>query len=216
MKNKNPKTITTTAAKLVFGGQALAEYEGKKIFIWNALPGEKVEATIYKNKSSYAEAIATKIISSSPHRIPPQEKHYLSCSPWQILTWEEEMRWKSEISRDIFERIGNHRLSQPLDIKGNKKNIYHYRNKMEYSFWFREVGEKDEELSLAFFERGKHRRIAIKPCLLGSHAINETAMDILKHLIAYKFPLRSLKSLIVRSNDEGETIAALFVKDRLS
>ena len=54
--------------KLIPGGQALSSLaDGKKIFFWNALPGEIVtEFTITKNKSHYAEAIATKIEKPSP------------------------------------------------------------------------------------------------------------------------------------------------------
>ena len=49
--------------KLIPGGQALGTNEdGKKIFFWNALPGELVEEYIItKDKSHYAEAIATKV-----------------------------------------------------------------------------------------------------------------------------------------------------------
>ena len=60
--------------KLIPGGQALATDDtGKKIFLWNALPEEEVDQyQITKNKSRYAEAIATNIVKSSIHRIEPK------------------------------------------------------------------------------------------------------------------------------------------------
>ena len=36
--------------KLVFGGQGLGKFEGKTAFIWNALPGEQIEADLIKKE----------------------------------------------------------------------------------------------------------------------------------------------------------------------
>jgi peptide deformylase len=30
-----------------------------------------------------------------------EEEHYLSCSPWQILSWEQELHWKREMCREV-------------------------------------------------------------------------------------------------------------------
>jgi tRNA/tmRNA/rRNA uracil-C5-methylase (TrmA/RlmC/RlmD family) len=48
-----------TIDKLVHGGQGLGTLpDGRKVFVWNALPGETVRVRIIKTKRSYAEAIA--------------------------------------------------------------------------------------------------------------------------------------------------------------
>ena len=61
--------MQATIEKLVPGGQGLATLEnGKKAFIWGALPGELVEFEITKDKKSYCEGIATKIIETAPER----------------------------------------------------------------------------------------------------------------------------------------------------
>ena len=44
--------------KLVFGGQGLAKKDGKTYLVWNALPGETVEAKIVK-KPFYAAKTKT-------------------------------------------------------------------------------------------------------------------------------------------------------------
>ena len=81
--------------KLVPGGQGITTLaDGKKAFLWNALPGEEVEFEITKNKHSYCEGIATKVISSSPFRIEPKDACYLSTSPWQIIDRTEELSQK--------------------------------------------------------------------------------------------------------------------------
>ena len=58
--------------KLIPGGQALATLaSGKKIMLWNALPGELVNFNLTKNKSKYAEGVATDILETSDYRISP-------------------------------------------------------------------------------------------------------------------------------------------------
>ena len=61
-----------TIEKLVLGGQGLATLpDGRKVFVWNALPGEQVKIQLLKSKKGYAEAIAKQVIAPSPERIVP-------------------------------------------------------------------------------------------------------------------------------------------------
>ena len=75
---------------------------GKKVFAWNALPGEIVKVRIIKNKKDYMEAIAEQIIKPSTERVAPREANYLSTSPWQIINFDSENRYKKQIIEDIF------------------------------------------------------------------------------------------------------------------
>ena len=68
--------------------------DGRIIFAWNALPGEVVKVTPLKKKKEFINAIAATIITPSPERIEPLAPHYLSTSPWQIMSWERENYWK--------------------------------------------------------------------------------------------------------------------------
>jgi len=197
--------------KLVFGGQALGRLHGGAIFIWNALPGEEVEIEIVKKKKNYFEALAKNIIKPSPYRIEPKEDHFLSCSPWQILDFKRENFWKKMIASETYKKIGKLSADIKLDIVSDDKKQYGYRNKIEYSF-----AENNKQISLAFFQRGKKFRYPIFDCQLSKPEINQTAHYILDWINKNKIPMRSLKSLIIRSNELGETIAALFIKDVLN
>ena len=119
--------------KFIPGGFALAtNSDGKKFFFWNALPGETVaEYKITKDKSSYAEAIATVIENPSSHRVEPKDSHFLSTSPWQILEYEYELEQKSLLVQEIFREHGID--IEPPEIATDGKD-YFYRNKMEYTF----------------------------------------------------------------------------------
>lgn len=199
--------------KLVFGGQGIAHADGKTFFVWNALPEERVEVEIIKKRKGIREAVATRIVQASPHRIAPREEHYLSCSPWQILSIEQELQLKVEIARETVEHIGHLVFDEQLqivgDIEDREQTTKGYRNKMEFSFW---ETDEDNVMHLSLFERGKKTRMPIEGCLLAEPIINTTAKEILSWVRTQGFGRQDLKTLIVRSNGGGEAAAALFLK----
>lgn len=199
--------------KLVFGGQAIAHHEGNTFFVWNALPDEEVEVEIIKKRKNIIEAIATKIISPSPLRVEPKEAHFLSSSPWQILNFQKENEWKENIARETYSKIGDMLLHEGDARIFSDNKEFGYRNKIEYSFTL--DPNNPEKVTFGFFERGKKKIQSIHTSLLCEEAINITALEILEWINEQKIPLRSLKSIILRSNGQGKVIAALFIKDKL-
>ncbi len=229
-----------TIEKLIFGGQGLARfgdvgnrhYDGKTVFVWNALPGEEVEVEVIKKKSSYIEAIAVNILKRSPERVEPKEENFLSTSAWQILTPERENYWKRAIAAETYSKIGDLILSaDSLDIGYNGID-FGYRNKIEFSFTSPYVEARntataterkkfppapsDDPISLAFFMRGGKTRYKVDESTLALPVINKAATHILAWINKHHIPMRSLKSLILRANTDGKAIAALFIKDKLT
>lgn len=193
--------------KLIFGGQGLGHLNGRAAMIWNALPGEEVTVKITKTKRSYCAGVAAQILHPAPERVAPRDRHFLACSPWQIMRPETEDHWKKEIAREVYRQIGGMKDLPELAIVSSPENFYQYRNKMEFVFTADEQGQ----LSLAHSQRASHRAEPITTCSLLSPAASQTAMTILAWLNQQKIAVRDLKSLLVRSNQAGETIAALFM-----
>jgi 23S rRNA (uracil1939-C5)-methyltransferase len=204
----------------------------KPVFVWNALPGEEVVIEIIKNKKTYLDATAVQILKPSPERISPREGSFLSTSAWQILSPERENYWKRAIAAETYSKIGDMIISPDgLDI-GYDGVDWGYRNKVEFTFcspYFFErnaltIEERktmrpapaDDPISLAFFERGGRSRFAVDRSALSADSLNDTAEHILSWINSIHIPIRSLKSLIVRTNTAGQTIGALFLKDKLN
>jgi len=121
--------------KLVFGGQGMGRIDdGRVVFVWNALPGEVVDIEIVKKKKDYLEAIAINIVEASPERVEPKDKHFLSTSPWQIMSYETENKWKKEISIETYKKLGGSVFENIDPEIIFPQEEYGYRNKMEYSF----------------------------------------------------------------------------------
>ncbi len=197
------KNITTT-------GQVESAVGNKKALVWGALPNEIIEAVFIKKEKKDLIFCAEKIISASPHRIPSKEVAFESSSPWQIFDWEYENRCKEEIAKEVYKDIPEVLyLLQNTKIKTDNTLQYEYRQKMEYHFV-----EKDEELSLGIFGRRERRKVAISPSLLAKKSLNDFALKVLSFLQETNVPVDILKTLIVRTNREGETIGGLFVMDK--
>ena len=192
--------------KLVPGGQGIATLEdGKKAFIWNALPGETVDFDITKNKRSYCEGVATKIENASAHRIAPKDDCYLATSPWQIMDYDYELEQKRELVKECFTQ--NHINVEPEATQTDGKDFY-YRNKMEYSLYW---DNDDNQIYPAFHERGTHRKVPIKQSSIERPEIWAKASEIFAKLNAEHAEARTYQTLLMRCHQHGNTSGDLFV-----
>ena len=191
--------------QLVPGGQGIATLEdGKKAFIWGALPGEVVEFEITKNKRSYCEGIATKILQAAPERIEPKDTCYLATSPWQIFDYRAELEAKTQIVRDCFKQ--NHLDIEVLPTVTDGKD-FEYRNKMEYSLYWDNGTNK---IFLAFHQRGTHRKIPITQSSIERPEIFAAAQQIVDQLNAEHTEARKYQSIMARCDQQGKVSIALF------
>lgn len=191
--------------KLVFGGQGLGTFaDGRKVFVWNALPGETVRIRVIKKKKSYVEAIAEEVVKPSEERIEPEEANYLATSPWQMMTYAAENEYKKSITEELFRR---EKVTIPdFELKFPEAE-WQYRNKMEYSFW----GD-DDGLHLALHQRGSHGKQIVQGSKLALPAIDAAANSICAQLNTLGVRAGDLKTIIVRCSQTGEAAAALFTK----
>lgn len=198
---------TAIIEKLVPGGQALATLaDGKKAFIWGAMPGETVEFELTKNKKTYCEGVAIRIIANpSEHRVAPKDDCYLSTSPWQIMDFNYELQQKSELTRECFRQ--NHLNLDVLPTITDGKD-YFYRNKMEYSlYWDHDTAK----IHLAFHKRGSHGKQPITQSSIERPEIFARASQIVDQLNARHAEARTYQSLLLRCNQQGKVSGDLFV-----
>lgn len=210
MSKKNRTPVELELHHIVGGGQTIGTLEsGKKCLVWGGLPGEKVLVQPTKSKSSYIEGVVTEVYTASDERVEPRDPDsYLSTSPWQIMKFEAEEHYKSALIEEAFEL---HDIVLPNPIETYTDGVeYGYRNKVEFSFWY---DTDTEKLSLAFFRRGTHGKIAVEHTSLASDAITEMSRQIVTVLNELAVGGRALKTLLIRSDRAGRTAWQLYVKD---
>ncbi len=207
--------------KIIGGGQALGQLEnGKKCLLWGGLPGELVEFRITKKKSSFVEGVVEGVLEPSTERITPRDPDsYLSTSPWQMMNFAAEQRYKAELIHEAFEL---HHVALPSRTEAfTDGKQFAYRNKVEFS-WYSEARVEDtngvansDTLDLAFFRRGSKGKIIVDGTSLARPEINRLAREIRDLLRTKSISARNLKTLLIRSDQQGNAVWQLYLKDEI-
>ena len=103
-------------------------------FVPYCVPGDVVDLQVTKKKHSFMEARVERFVQYSDKRCKAVCPHYGECGgcKWQILPYEEQLRYKQQQVGDNLTRIGKVALPEISPIIGSK-HIYEYRNKLEFS-----------------------------------------------------------------------------------
>ena len=123
--------ITGIAAE----GKALTRIDDCVVFVPYCVPGDIVDLQITKKKHNFMEARVERFVKYSDKRCEPVCPHFGNCGgcKWQILPYEEQLRYKQQQIVDNLTRIGKVQLPGISPILGSEK-IYEYRNKLEFTF----------------------------------------------------------------------------------
>ena len=144
---------------LAFGGNGVARLDGFVVFVRRGLPGDRVRARVTKVKRSHAEALATEVLSPGPERVDAPCAHFPACGGcrFQDLAYEAQLEQKHLQVQDALQRLAGI-TEPPLEpILPCEPEIFHYRNKLEYSFTptpegpalgFHRAGRWDEVLEI--------------------------------------------------------------------
>ena len=123
--------ITGVAAE----GKALTRIDDVVVFVPYCVPGDVVDIQVTKKKHSFMEARVIAFKQYSETRCQPVCKHFGTCGgcKWQNLPYDKQLEYKQQQIVDNLTRIGKVTLPEIEPIKGSKE-IYHYRNKLEFTF----------------------------------------------------------------------------------
>ena len=136
MKKKNlPLYENIEITGIAAEGKALTRINDMVVFVPYCVPGDVVDLQVTKKKHSFMEARVERLVKPSEHRCEPVCKHYGECGgcKWQILPYEEQLRYKQQQIVDNLTRIGKVELPEISPILGSR-HIYEYRNKLEFTF----------------------------------------------------------------------------------
>ena len=136
MKKKNlPLYENVEITGIAAEGKALTRINDMVVFVPYCVPGDVVDLQVTKKKHSFMEARVERLVKPSEHRCEPVCKHYGECGgcKWQILPYEDQLRYKQQQIIDNLTRIGKVELPEISPILGSK-HIYEYRNKLEFTF----------------------------------------------------------------------------------
>jgi 23S rRNA (uracil1939-C5)-methyltransferase len=164
--------LLLTIEKLIYGGDGLARLpadahgRGKAVFIPFVLDGERIQASLTEQKSSFARATVESIVEPSPHRVQPRCPYFGSCGgcQYQHASYEHQVEVKKEILRENLRRIA--KLELPYEISVHPSPPWNYRNRARL-----QVRTKSEFVA-GYFKLASHDVIAVEECPISSPLIN--------------------------------------------
>ena len=120
---------------LAYGGRGVARLNGFVVFVNRALPGDLVRARVTKVKRSHAEAVAVEVVEQGAPRVEAPCAHYPACGGcrFQDLAYEAQLDAKAQQVADALRRIGGF-ADLEVEPAVAARSVFHYRNKLEYSF----------------------------------------------------------------------------------
>ena len=149
---KRGSQVTIKIEKTEFPSVGISEFEGKKLYIKGAFPGQTVKGTVKKKRDTYADVKLVEVLEKAPYEIEAPCPHFGVCGGCssQNLTYEKQLELLSDEVCELFEDK-DIPMGMYLGVKGSE-NIWEYRNKMEFTFGDLEKGG---ELTLGMHMKGK-------------------------------------------------------------
>jgi len=230
---KMPHEIAENAEAIDTGedGNAVVRHNERVIFVKGLVPGDIADIKIVKKKKKYAMGRVIQIKTLSPLRVKPACKHFGTCGgcSWQNLDYEKQIAFKQKHVEDAFERIGHITVEEKFPII-RSENIFHYRNKLEFTFsakrWLthEEMGDTANfnQPGLGFHIPGFFDKVLdIQECHLQPEPSNSIRNEVRAFTVEENMPYFDLnaqegflRNIMVRNTTMGEVmVVVVFFKD---
>lgn len=204
--------------KIVYGGEGLGFVNDFAVFVPMTVPGDCVEAEIISKKKTYARGIITKLISAGAERIADNEKisfeDFHGCD-FGMLNYESQLKYKTELVKDVMEKIGGVKDIPVMDIVGaDEEDRRNYRNKVIEPFAL----DKNRKIVTGMFKRKSHEVFEVEENMLSSVLANKIINDVKKMLNKMNISVYNekthkgyLRHIMVRSNSKNEAMLVLII-----
>jgi 23S rRNA (uracil1939-C5)-methyltransferase len=172
------RSITLRLESLAPGGEAVGRHQGQAVFVAYGAPGDVAQVRITRAASNFARGVIEALIEDGPDRVPPPCPYFGACGgcQWQHLDYSAQVRAKSDILRQAFERIGGTRVESiepPLPMahpfEPAEPTPWRYRGIAEYSV--ARPANASGAPALGFLRRHGDEVIPVADCLV-QHPLN--------------------------------------------
>jgi 23S rRNA (uracil1939-C5)-methyltransferase len=108
----------------------LARHNGQIVLVWGAIPGERVRARVERWGKGVVFAETVDVLSASPDRRDAMGDWRCGGNVLAHVTYERQLRLKSEIIRDAFARIGRMPLDAAPVVTASPEQGYRMRARL--------------------------------------------------------------------------------------
>jgi len=123
-----------TIDSIAHGGEGVGRIDGKAHFVAGAIPGERVEIEVVREKRRWARAKLIRIVEASDDRVEAPCPAFGKCGgcTWQYAAYERQLEWKREVVAGQLAHVG--RLDD-VDVRPTVApgSPFAYRNRMDFA-----------------------------------------------------------------------------------
>lgn len=170
--------------QIAFGGKGLIRLpNGKVCFVPWVIPGEKVEFSITKERSSFAEAQLRAVLEPSADRVSPPCPVFQRCGgcQYQHIAYERQLVIKQDQVRDVLKRLAGLAEPEVAPTLASPKP-YGYRNRVTVHV---------DRGRLGFFAPASRKVVEIRQCPIASETVNAQLTELRQsHPEDGQYPLR--------------------------
>jgi 23S rRNA (uracil1939-C5)-methyltransferase len=132
---KRGTKIELDIEKFADKGKSLARVNGYVVFVEGAVPGDRVQAYVYRTKKNYAEAKLDTLIEPSALRTEPRCRYADTCGgcAWQHVDYDAQLGAKRQSVEEAFLHQGGFDDVDVPPVIG-AEDVFYYRNKMDFDF----------------------------------------------------------------------------------
>jgi 23S rRNA (uracil1939-C5)-methyltransferase len=153
--------VVAAIVDLTHDGIGVADLDGRRVFVSDALPGERVEIALRKRRRKLQEADLLRVLDAAPSRTTPACEYFGRCGgcALQHLEHSAQVAFKEGVVREALERIGRVEPAEWLPpVVGAP---WHYRRRARLGVKY--VAGKDRVL-VGFRERAGHYITDMRRC----------------------------------------------------
>lgn len=159
---KKNQIVDLTVVDIAFGGVGIAKIPTPEgdfvVFVQNTIPGQRVRARVEKASKRHAECKLLEVLERAADEVNTPFQS-IPGAPYASLPIEKQVEYKRKTTFELFRRIGKiEDIEEKFDEFILSPALWHYRNKMEYSFsvirYDEEKKEEIDDFALGFKHRG--------------------------------------------------------------
>jgi len=176
--------------RLAFGGEGVGRVEGLVVFVPLAAPGDVLDVQIVETKKNFARGSIVHIIRPSADRRQPPCQYYGDCGGCQLqhLSYEAQLRAKSDFIRDSMRKIGGIEWPHEIEVKRSPELSYRSRAQLKLdreeaaagALESRQPGpsEQHDRVLIGFHRRSSHSVCDIEECVVLEPELNSALAEL--------------------------------------
>lgn len=187
-KCRTGDTVSLDVEVLSPRGLGLASLNGRPVSVLEALPGDRVQATVTRVRAEGLEARLAQVERASPQRVSPRCEHFGTCGGCQLqhLSYPAQVEWRRQLLEQILAREMQAQAQALPSIQVlPMESPWGHRAKMEFTF-----GQDGERVTLGLHPRASFERIInVRRCEIAPEEVNQL-LPAVRELVN-GFPLRA-------------------------